>query len=405
MRSFRTSNAIATFASLATAFALAACSDVATAPNADIASPSFIIGTTVHTAGSTAIQFASNATTSLCGFEAFAVASGVVPATTPINSIPGCLAAIDLQAALAVYNPGWDANFAGSSWIGNQATANQYLVPNGVYRYTTVVNIPAGATGIVLNDSLKSDNAVAVYVNGTKLETQVIADCRNTTILCNWKNTLTFVVSDNNQAHFVAGANQITVLHYATPIGWNTPVLEGKNCGNGPQANGEAGFSGVFNVPTPQKSVANGGTWSQANCENPAALNFTGNVSYVPSTPPPTLLNDRGCSPGYWKNHNFPTGYTKGQLFSSVFANAFPGMSLQDVLSQGGGGLKSLGRHTVSAYFNAVVYGVTHYGLTPAQVVTKFNAAFASGNYGPTSDEFESMEDVGGRTCTDPTGR
>ena len=35
------------------------------------------------------------------------------------------------------------------------------------------------------------------------------------------------------------------------------------------------------------------------------------------------------------------------------FDDAFPGMTLLEVLSQGGGGLNALGRHTVAALLNA----------------------------------------------------
>lgn len=125
--------------------------------------------------------------------------------------------------------------------------------------------------------------------------------------------------------------------------------------------------------------------------------------------PPPPPAGNLGCSPGYWKNHGFPAGYAKTDLFNSDipgtnFANAFPTKSFQTVLSTGGGGLISLGRHTVSAYFNAVSFGAG-YPLTPAQVVSMFNAASVSGDYGPTSDLFSSYEDVNGRICPNPTGK
>ena len=124
----------------------------------------------------------------------------------------------------------------------------------------------------------------------------------------------------------------------------------------------------------------------------------------APPPPPPPPVGGQGCSPGYWKNHNFPAGFTKGQLFSSVFENAFPGQSLQTVLSTGGGGLTALGRHTVSAYFNAVALG-TNYELTPAQVVARFNAVFPGGNYDGLKAEFEALQDVNGRICPNPTGK
>lgn len=154
-----------------------------------------------------------------------------------------------------------------------------------------------------------------------------------------------------------------------------------------------------------------------APCTNPGTtfLNsfhgstFTYTNTAPPPPPPPPPAGNLGCSPGYWKNHNFPAGYAKTALFNSDipgtdFANAFPSTSFQTVLSTGGGGLISLGRHTVSAYFNAVSLGAG-YPLSPADVVTMFNAAFASGDYGPTSDLFASYEDVNGRICPNPTGK
>jgi hypothetical protein len=118
-----------------------------------------------------------------------------------------------------------------------------------------------------------------------------------------------------------------------------------------------------------------------------------------------------GCSPGYWKNHNFPTGYSKSQLFSatsfggSTFENAFPGMTLQQVLSQGGGGLAALGRQTVSAFFNAVTLNA--FAQSPTSVIDSFNGVFPGTNaqYAPLQSLFEGLTDVNGRTCPNPTGR
>ena len=68
------------------------------------------------------------------------------------------------------------------------------------------------------------------------------------------------------------------------------------------------------------------------------------------------------------------------------------------MLSQGGGGLNALGRQTVSALLNAASPGVS-FELTTAQVISKFNAAYASGVYEPTKNEFEALTDVNGRIC------
>lgn len=90
-----------------------------------------------------------------------------------------------------------------------------------------------------------------------------------------------------------------------------------------------------------------------------------------------------GCTPGYWKQrHHFdswPSPYLSSTLFSSVFANAFPGKTLVQVLNLKGGGLNALGRHSVAALLNAASSGVD-YDLTVAEVVAAFNAAYASGD-------------------------
>ena len=91
----------------------------------------------------------------------------------------------------------------------------------------------------------------------------------------------------------------------------------------------------------------------------------------------------QGCTPGYWRqDHHFDSwvGYLPTQYFSSVFANAFPGKTLAQVVATGGGGLNALGRHTVAALLNASVSSGVSFDLTTQQVITAFNTAYASGN-------------------------
>ncbi|MBI3790455.1 MAG: hypothetical protein HY275_06220 [Gemmatimonadetes bacterium] len=109
----------------------------------------------------------------------------------------------------------------------------------------------------------------------------------------------------------------------------------------------------------------------------------------------------QGCTPGYWKNHKaWPTPYKQSQLFSAYFDDAFPGKTLQQVLSQGGGGLNALGRQTVSALLNSMAIGTPKYGLTTSQVISQFNAAYESKVYEPTKNYFESLTDsYSGITC------
>lgn len=93
-----------------------------------------------------------------------------------------------------------------------------------------------------------------------------------------------------------------------------------------------------------------------------------------------------GCTPGYWKNHtglgpqaNAWVGASWSDLFEATdappgiyFNDAFGNMTLLEVLSQGGGGLSALGRHTVAAYLNARAF---NYDLSASAVVRRFNWA------------------------------
>jgi hypothetical protein len=109
-----------------------------------------------------------------------------------------------------------------------------------------------------------------------------------------------------------------------------------------------------------------------------------GTLVVFTNTPVTTLPGTQGCTPGYWKQDqhfdSWPAPYTPDTLFSAVFEDAFPGMTLLEVLQQGGGGLKALGRHTVAALLNAQSGGVS-YPLTTAQVIAGFNAVFPGGDY------------------------
>jgi hypothetical protein len=105
-----------------------------------------------------------------------------------------------------------------------------------------------------------------------------------------------------------------------------------------------------------------------------------------------------GCTPGYWKVpvHQpwTSTAYSPEDLFSSVFENAFPGKTLNDVLWQGGGGLNALGRHTVAALLNASSSGVDFYWNT-TEVINAFNAAYPGGNYNALAGLFETENEKG----------
>jgi hypothetical protein len=122
------------------------------------------------------------------------------------------------------------------------------------------------------------------------------------------------------------------------------------------------------------------------------AGDMTAGLLTRPSTP-----GSQGCTPGYWKqSQHFDSwvGYSPNQLFSSVFEDAFPGMTLLQVLGQGGGGLKALGRHTVAALLDAS--SSIDYGLSPAQVIQSFNDVFPGADYEGLKDQFANRNE---RTC------
>ena len=112
---------------------------------------------------------------------------------------------------------------------------------------------------------------------------------------------------------------------------------------------------------------------------NERATRITFFYSLVPDTG-----GGEGCTPGYWKQSqhfgSWTAPYTPNTQFSAVFENAFPGMTLLQVLGQGGGGLKALGRHTVAALLNGASADVDA-DMTAQEVINAFNAVFPGGNY------------------------
>jgi hypothetical protein len=113
-----------------------------------------------------------------------------------------------------------------------------------------------------------------------------------------------------------------------------------------------------------------------------------------------------GCTPGYWKqpHHfgNWPAPYKPNMLFADVFENAFPGMTLLQVLQQGGGGLIALGRHTVAALLNGASDYV-NYGLTAGEVIQQFNQVFPSSTKNGYQALHTMFADLNERKC--PLGR
>ena len=300
----------------------------------------------------------------------------------------GACAAVPPVAPITTVNPGWTIAIGSAppaQWISWIPNGDRYLSPPASYTYRRQFTIPAGVTQPALNVQLGADNGATLYLNGFPFGQTV-------TTQSSFSTAETF--GTNVPAHFIIGGVNtlvIVVLNTRVPTTGTTPTPLNSPCPARPTSSGPGG---------PYDSEPN---YNHVDCYNPTGLLYQADVSWV--VPP---QGGMGCSPGYWKNHRFPAGYSKTQLFSTIFENAFPnpapGMTLQQVLEQGGGGLKSLGRHTVSAFLNAVALG-TNYELTPTQVVNKFNGVFPGGNYGALSDEFEALQDVGGRQCGNPTGK
>jgi hypothetical protein len=108
-------------------------------------------------------------------------------------------------------------------------------------------------------------------------------------------------------------------------------------------------------------------------------------------------LQTQGCSPGYWKQKQHFDSYVTyhpTDLFDTVFGETvFPGKTLVQVLSQGGGGINALGRIITGALLNASA--VSGFPSTPAQVIADFQAVYPGTNtaYNTLKDKYEAMQD------------
>lgn len=106
-----------------------------------------------------------------------------------------------------------------------------------------------------------------------------------------------------------------------------------------------------------------------------------------------------GCTPGYWKQEqhfdSWPTGLAPEDLFVDVFGiDAFPDMTLLDVLEQGGGGLIALGRHSVAGLLNSLSDGVA-YPYTDSYVLDGFEHAWDIGVYSKVKNRLANANEIG----------
>lgn len=107
-----------------------------------------------------------------------------------------------------------------------------------------------------------------------------------------------------------------------------------------------------------------------------------------------------GCTPGYWKQDqhfdSWTSPYDPDDSFTSAgFENAFPGMTLLEVLQQGGGGLNALGRHTVAALLNTASPDVDTAYTSPSTVINLFNLVFPDGDYEGLKNIFAGYNELG----------
>ena len=136
-------------------------------------------------------------------------------------------------------------------------------------------------------------------------------------------------------------------------------------------------------------------------CEDDEEADFYGFVllildDEIHKPKPPLPRPYEGCGQGFWKNHPeaWPDAYSPDDLFGDIFDDVFPGMTLMDVLRQGGGGVRSLGRHTVAALLNAASDDV-HYRFTEEEVIDMFNDAVESDHVNLTKKRFEANNERG----------
>lgn len=127
--------------------------------------------------------------------------------------------------------------------------------------------------------------------------------------------------------------------------------------------------------------------------------------------PKPAFANyvgGQGCTPGFWKNHtsSWPAPYTPTTLFKNVFSvplvykSSLGGTkTLLQVLQQGGGCEKALGRHGVAALLNAAALGTSNFGLSVTQVKTTVNNALSTKNCSQIESAKDSLEGFNEASC------
>jgi hypothetical protein len=115
-----------------------------------------------------------------------------------------------------------------------------------------------------------------------------------------------------------------------------------------------------------------------------------------------------GCTPGYWKNnpgHWVGTGYSPSDEFDKVFGvTLFPGKTLLEVASTGGGGFEALGRHAVAALLNSATSTIG-YKYSTAQVIKYVQEAVATKNPEPIKDALAAANESGCKLPADEASK
>ncbi len=283
--------------------------------------------------------------------------------------------------------------------LGGDATANTTTDANGYYLfsglvagdYTVTVGTPAGYNPSPSNqggDPTKDSNGSPASVTITNADDLTIdfgfVYIPPTTVtLCKVGSAADFTVSVDGtptdyslgngacqivNSHAGGTADQTVVLTEHIPTGYT--------------------LDSIVVLGGPKYTGVNSATVTSGDAGNVTVTFYNSRITIM-----------QGCTPGYWKQRqhfdSWTAPYTPQTLFSDVFANAFPGKTLLQVLGQGGGGLNALGRHTVAALLNAASAGVTYNYQTPADVINAFNAAFTSGNYETQKNLFEGYNEQG----------
>lgn len=281
-------------------------------------------------------------------------------------------------------NQSFTFNTTGTGYSGfsltDQATPNSQAVAPGTYSVTEAM-----PTGWTQTSATCSDGSpiTAIQVGAGE------------TVTCTFTNT-------QQKGHIIV--DKVT-----DPTG-NTQSFTFTTTGTG-----YTGFS-LTDSGAPNNQTLNTGTysvaetmmsgWTQTNVICTSSIDDTENAGSLELDPGETITCtffnkmevSQGCSPGYWKQPqhfgSYPTemGIYPNTLFVDVFGeDAFPGMTLLQVLSQGGGGLNALGRQIVSAYLNAA--SIENYPYDPDEVAADFRDVYPGGNYSALMEKYEDLQD------------